>query len=350
MKLFHNAVVSLAIAIATIAPFFSASKPINAFSLTNSKKPVRIMPLGDSNTRGKEPGVPTGKRAGYRDDLWALFQDRGFNINFVGSLSEGPSTVKGVKKTYTFDDDHQGHGGYAIKGSGAKGEILPNVTNWLKKAMPDVVLLMAGTNDFLYQKTTAEETRDELRELIDKILNWSSNVELFVASIPPIKPSRTFAKEASKYNDLIANLLNSSRYKNKKVHFVDNRKNLTLSNLWSSSSDTVHLNNQGYQKLAQSWFNAIVGAAESSTTTKRVASPMPQSVSNLAFAPSSVDTPELDFAFAVPENSLFNDEAEVVTNPTSVPEPNSASGVLVLGAIGIILLWKRQKPQKAIAN
>lgn len=348
MKLFHSAVVSLAIA--TIAPFFSASKPINAFSLTNSKKPLRIMPLGDSNTRGKEPNVPTGKRAGYRDDLWALFQDRGFNVDFVGSLSEGPSTVKGVKKTYTFDDDHQGHGGYAIKGSGAKGEILPNVTNWLKKAMPDVVLLMGGTNDFLYQKTTAEKTRDELRELIDKILSWSSDVELFVASIPPIKPSRTFAKEASKYNDLIANLLNSSRYKNKKVHFVDNRKNLALSNLWSSSSDTVHLNNQGYQKLAQSWFNAIVGAAEPSTTTKRVASPMPQSVSNLAFAPSSVDTPELDFAFAVPENTLFNEEAEVATNPTSVPEPNSASGVLVLGAIGIILLWKRQKPQKAIVN
>jgi len=310
------------------------------------------MPLGDSNTRGNEPGVSTGKRAGYRDDLWALFQDRGFNINFVGSLSEGPSTVKGAKKTYTFDDDHQGHGGYAIKGSGAKGEILPNVTNWLKKAMPHVVLLMAGTNDFLYQKTTAEKTRDELRELIDKILGWSSDVELFVASIPPIKPSRTFAREASKYNDLIASLLNESRYKNKKIHFVDTRNKLKVSDLWSSASDTVHLNNQGYKKLAQSWFDAIVDAAEPNNfPIKEKSSIAPQSVSSkLAFAPSSVAIPEIDFAFDLPEDSFFNNEAEATAISTSVPEPNSASGVLVLGAIGIILFWKRQKPQKAIAN
>lgn len=333
MKLFSSAVASLAIA--TTAPFFSFSKPINAFSLTNSKKPVRIMPLGDSNTRGKEPGVSTGKRAGYRDDLWALFQDQRFNVDFVGSLSEGPSTVKGSKGTYTFDDDHQGHGGFAIKGSGASGQILPNVTNWLKNAMPDVVLLMAGTNDFLKQKSTAEKTRDELRELIDKILNWSSDVELFVASIPPIKPSRSFAKEASKYNDLIANLLNGSQYKNKKVHFVDTRKKLNLSDLWPSASDTVHLNNQGYKKLAQSWFDAIVNVAESSKpVVKRNSSPAPQSTgSYLAFAPSSAATPELDFAFDIPES-------EATTVPTSVPEPNSTSGVLVLGAIGIVLLWK----------
>ncbi|MFB2934333.1 SGNH/GDSL hydrolase family protein [Aerosakkonemataceae cyanobacterium BLCC-F154] len=306
MKAFDCVVASLAIATIaalTIAPLFSFSSSVQAFSLTNTKKLVRIMPLGDSNTRGKEPGVLPGKRGGYRDDLWALFQDQGFNVNFVGGLKEGPSAVQGSQGTYTFDGNHEGHGGFAIKGSGGKGEILPNVTNWLKKAMPDVVLLMTGTNDFIYQKTTAEETRDELRELIDKIFSWASNVELFVATIPPIKPSRTFATEARKYNDLIASLLNEPIYKDKKIHFVDTRKQLTVSDLWSSASDTVHLNNQGYKKLAKSWFDAIVDAAKpgQSPVNQKIAAAPPESVSESAFA------------WDIPEDSFFNNEAEATT-------------------------------------
>lgn len=309
-------------AVATIAAFCIFDGSATAFSLTNSKNPVKIMPLGDSNTRGKD-----SKMTGYRDDLWNMFKDEGYNVNFVGSLENGPSS---------FDNDHEGHGGYTIKGSGGSGELLPKVTGWLKKAVPDVVLLMAGTNDFLKQKnTTAEQTKKELGELIDKIFSWSSDVELFVASLPPINSTNRpeAANKNKEFNDLIPKLLAESRYKDKKLHFVDTRKKLTTKDL----SDNVHLTSKGYNKLAQAWFDEIVSAASPNTPSNSMVAD--EESLDLVIPKNAMVADEPDFDFSATSVAQF-DLTEV---KTSVPEPNSALGILVVGAFGAWVLQRKKQ-------
>ncbi|NEO50460.1 MAG: hypothetical protein F6K55_42795, partial [Moorea sp. SIO4A3] len=148
-----------------------------AEALTIDQWSLKIMPLGDSNTRGKALD-----RAGYRDDLWALFKDNGYRVNFVGSAtSENPEIVLGQNNTYVFDKDHQGHGGFAIAGVGASNawsDLNSEIEDWLKQARPEIILLMAGTNDILFQDESPEDTVNEMILLIDKILAWSDQVYL----------------------------------------------------------------------------------------------------------------------------------------------------------------------------
>ena len=232
----------------------------SAKALTIDRWSLKIMPLGDSNTRGKALD-----RAGYRDDLWALFQDNDLRVNFVGSAtSENPEIVLGQNNTYVFDKHHQGHGGFAIAGVGASNawsDLNSEIEGWLKQAKPEIVLLMAGTNDILFQNETPEDTVKEMISLIDKILAWSDEVYLFVSSIPPIDPSALedgtlFNQKAEKYNNLLANLLTGESYQNKKIRFVDNRDLFTSDDLLD---DGIHLTPEGYKKLADAWFKMMIG-------------------------------------------------------------------------------------------
>ncbi|MBE9182208.1 hypothetical protein IQ268_26945 [Oculatella sp. LEGE 06141] len=218
-------------------------------------RPIRIMPLGDSNTRGSEPSGSPSRNTGYRDDLWQSLRANNFSIDFVGSLADGPSAI-------SFDKDHQGHGGFAIKGNGTSGEILPNVTNWLNAAKPDIVLLMAGTNDFLGQNNSAEQVLQELEELIDRIYAWSPSINLFISTVPPIDPElRTHpnaasqSREAAKYNDLIPGLLSNSKYAGKRLTFVDTRGIFSKTDI--RQDDGIHLTDSGYAKQAAAWNSAI---------------------------------------------------------------------------------------------
>ena len=84
-----------------------SSRRSNIFALGNSPRlaacdlpPLSIMPLGDSITYG------TGVEGGYRLGLWnSLLQDD-FQVDFVGSESDGPVNI---------DPDHEGHPGKTIQ-------------------------------------------------------------------------------------------------------------------------------------------------------------------------------------------------------------------------------------------
>ncbi|MEJ2706144.1 MAG: hypothetical protein P8074_00900, partial [Anaerolineales bacterium] len=64
-----------------------------------------IMPLGDSITVGKSSGVddPT-LQISYRKDLWDLLVANNYNIDFVGTQTNGQAYP-------SFDPNHEGHSG-----------------------------------------------------------------------------------------------------------------------------------------------------------------------------------------------------------------------------------------------
>ena len=155
----------------------------------------KIMPFGDSITDGYNSDTP----GGYRVELFRLAHSAGKNITFVGTGSNGPSTVDGV----SFPPHHEGHSGWTIYPEGGRkgiSECLQTNADCLSsnsvmpEYTPHIVLLMIGTNDAIdnYDMTNAP-TR--LGKLIDTIYDQLPNVLIVVAQ--PI-PSRG---DASKGDD-----------------------------------------------------------------------------------------------------------------------------------------------------
>ncbi|MBD2102616.1 GDSL-type esterase/lipase family protein [Leptolyngbya sp. FACHB-261] len=211
--------------------------------LQNSpSNPLKIMPLGDSNTRGKDADI-----AGYRDDLWNLLLGDGFSLDFVGSQSRGPVNT---------DPDHEGHGGWTI------GEITGSVNGWLNTYQPNVALLMIGTNDVL-QDLNLGNAPNRLSNLIDQITNRLPGVQLLVSSIPPIARSAQDQQQVQAFNATIPGIVQTKVDQNKKVTFVDIFPSLSSSDFLE---DAIHFNENGYNKIANTWHNVILNLGEDQNT------------------------------------------------------------------------------------
>jgi len=90
-------------------------------------------------------GVTLG---GYRP-VWNRLSTSGLSVDFVGSLSTGPTTLA--------DKDHEGHGGAGIS------TIVVN--QWLNAQQPDMIALMIGTND-MFDPAAGSSTSNRLSRLI----------------------------------------------------------------------------------------------------------------------------------------------------------------------------------------
>ena len=94
---------------------------------------VRILPLGDSITKGK-----IGHWS-YRRNLEAALAASDCSFNFIGK-ENGPDSGPGAPLV---DRDHEGHGGLRTD------QILAGLVNWLRNNAPDWALVHVGTNDVL---------------------------------------------------------------------------------------------------------------------------------------------------------------------------------------------------------
>ena len=201
---------------------------------TTSTQPLKIMPLGDSNTEG----WGSWDLGAYRDDLWRLFENNNYNIDFVGPHATGPEG---------FDRDNAGFSGWRI------GDIDSAVDGWLDDAQPDIVLLTIGTNDILRaaDMTTAPNRLDNL---IDTITYQSPNTQLLVSSIPPISRTEEQQQQVIEFNSHIPGIVDSKAAQGKNVSFVDIFSGLTFDDL----EDGVHATEEGYKKVADIWYDAII--------------------------------------------------------------------------------------------
>ncbi|HEU5086938.1 MAG TPA: SGNH/GDSL hydrolase family protein [Roseiflexaceae bacterium] len=210
------------------------------------------MPLGDSITDGYNiPG-------GYRIKLWQDLVARNPSINFVGSTSNGPSSLG--------DRQHEGHSGWRID------QIDANIVAWLNASQPDIVLLLIGTNDVLqqYQLSSAPA---RLSELIDTITSTSPATHVIVASIPPLENGDRNGR-AQTYNSAIPAIVADKIAAGQSVSYVNAYSALTPADL----ADGVHPNQAGYDKLAAVWYHALLGhtpAASSTSTPTSTHAPTP---------------------------------------------------------------------------
>ena len=206
--------------------------------------PVRIMPLGDSITRGV-----TGSyyETGYRRSLYLSMTGSGYYIDFVGSQTAGT--------LLDFDREHEGHSGYEADG-GLDGGIAPNIFNWLVAYPADVVLLHIGTND-ISNNEGAASTANQIGQILDNIDTWeAANNDVSVVLARIINRNDGFSSETTALNNQIQAMADARITDGDKIIVVDMETALTYP---GNLSDNVHPNDDGYAKMADAWMTDLMG-------------------------------------------------------------------------------------------
>src|SRR5688500_15151682 len=158
-----------AVLFAVLAPLLVAATLLAVRPAQSAAAPVRIMPLGDSITAG--PGC-------WRAMLWNRLQTNGYaNVDFVGGVSGG-----GCNYGYSYDVDHEGHGGYSATGIADNNQLPP----WLAAARPDIVLMHLGTNDMWGGYIPTDTKIAAFTKLVGQMRANNPNVKILVAQIIPM--------------------------------------------------------------------------------------------------------------------------------------------------------------------
>ena len=245
----RTVVLIFALLLGQIAGLVTGAEPTRAAAL-------RIMPLGDSITHGLEAkhwccGVP----GAYRIDLDARLRAAGFAFDFVGSQSNGPQ----------IDKNHEGRPGYRIDEihNGRPG-VNTGINQWLPARVPDVVLLMIGTNDIL-QNRDVPNAPTRLSALVDRIMELRPTAQVYVSSIPPlVGPKAGLNSKVVSYNSSVEQIIANKAAAGKPVRFVDAYPAFTASDL---GADGIHPTRAGHDKVARVWGDALLGAAPPPTDT-----------------------------------------------------------------------------------
>lgn len=204
---------------------------------------ARILPLGNSITQGDADHVS------YRYVLWTMLVDEGFDFDFIGSMTgnytgdpEWPD-----HQGYEFDRDHEGHWGWHAN------QLLEDLPVWLEEYDPEIVLLLAGTND-AFNDQPAEQIGAELAEIVEVLRD--DNPEVTVLLARPIPTTWSEPDEILEdLDELLDDLVASLHSEESPVVLVDQREGFDAD---IDTYDGIHPNEIGEQKLAANWLEALI--------------------------------------------------------------------------------------------
>jgi lysophospholipase L1-like esterase len=189
----------------------------------------------------------SSKTNSYRKDLYDKLTAAGATVQYLGSQKAGSFP----------QNAHEGWSGYTISQISAKADRALQPRGALG---PNVVLLLAGTNDMVREPKGAPA---RLQALAEKIVAGSQGAALIVGTIPPL--GGAFGKRGGgkgadggvdAFNAALPNIVKAVAGKGGKVVLAD------LSAVKAGDlADGVHPNDRGYAKMATGWFKAIEEAA-----------------------------------------------------------------------------------------
>ncbi len=235
-------------------------------------QPLRILPLGDSITRGtylaryesgvrqgQAVGLPNPDGGGWRKLLQDHLRAVGAAFDFVGELNYHSYGRDGVIDA-AFDPDHHGLAGFGnrqiisggkvptlpdvLESIGKTEVVVPDLVTVLRKHRPEVILLLSGANGF------DSAGRDELI----RVINANSPAHLFVATILPQRAPRAGWEKVDTYNSSLPAIVALQRAAGYPVTLVDLHRALSADDLLA---DGVHPSREGLAKIADGWFHAL---------------------------------------------------------------------------------------------
>ncbi len=237
--------------------------------------PLRIMPVGDSITRGtyfarylegprvgQAIGRPNPLGGGWRKILQDQLRAAQVGCDFVGELDCHAYGHDGVVDP-DFDPHHHGLAGFSnrklieggivptlpdvLAAAGTDSRTVPGIESVLSRHQPEVILLLSGANGF------DAPSRDELIRLI----NARSRAHVFVASILPQRAPRTDWNRVDDYNASLRAVVAAQQAAGHRVTLVPMHEAVGADDL---QPDGVHPNQAGERKIAATWFRALQDA------------------------------------------------------------------------------------------
>jgi hypothetical protein len=196
----------------------------------------------------------------WRALLWQRLQNAGVtNTDFVGTLPGGGCG-------FTFDGEHDGHGGFKATGIVTDNQL----PGWLAISQPDIVMMQLGTNDVWSSLPTASIIT-AFGVLVDQMRAQKSTMRILVAQIPPMSPTGCAAcnwpGQVVSLNNAIAAWAPTKSTSSSPITVVDCWTGFNTADF----TDGVHPNDSGTLKLANCWYEplkaAIILAGGSSPTT-----------------------------------------------------------------------------------
>lgn len=199
---------------------------------------ANIAPLGDS--------ITLGVNGGYRNNLYTGLQQNACDVSYVGTQHD--------ENTQVVDKRHEGHPGFTISG------IAANIDAWSASTQPNIILLMAGTNDIAWWTAeSASQIADRHNALISQLQQVRPAAWIFIASIPPqssavIQPNNVDrAVLTQQFNDAIRSNVAARVAAGENVRFVDVNAVLTTEDLY----DGIHPTEAAHAKIAQIFLEGI---------------------------------------------------------------------------------------------
>lgn len=197
------------------------------------------MPLGDSITIGYNIDLgsnnTSGYWSGYRKPLYLSLLNAGYQFDFVGSQSNGQFAG-------TFDYDHEGHGGQTA------AYIASNIYTWLTNNPADIVLLHIGTNDL--NGNPLNTAAADVERILDEIDRFDQGITVLLARIIQNNPQKSYITE---FNNNVQAMADARIAAGDKIIIIDQEHALTEADM----SDMLHPNEQGYAKMANTWFASL---------------------------------------------------------------------------------------------
>ncbi|KAJ3499558.1 hypothetical protein NLG97_g229 [Lecanicillium saksenae] len=210
---------------------FNTSLLTQKRSLSNGAA-LRILPLGDSITWG----YSSSDGNGYRQDLLNMLS--GNPVQYVGSQRSGSMA----------NNFNEGHPGAVISE-------IADYASLSVPSKPNIVLLMAGTNDCNKPEDPAGAPA-RLGSLIDKCIAAYPDAVIIVAKLTPIA-SATSQANVDNFNAAVPGVVASRLSQGARILTVDMGAFVTVGQL----ADGLHPNDAGYAKMASAWFGGLEKAA-----------------------------------------------------------------------------------------
>lgn len=203
--------------------------------LASALPSLRIMPLGDSITKGNG----SKDQKGYRNRLREKLLGRGTTVDMIGTQKHPPTGMA--------DNDHEGHSGKTL------GDIN---TYWRKPvaARPNIVLIHAGTNN-MDLEVDLDRAPALLAEIIDGLFANTPDTTVLVAPVIWANKPR-MQQNTDRFNPEVISIIENRQKAGR--HILEVPIDITVADL----SDEKHPNDSGYEKMANAWLKAILEADE----------------------------------------------------------------------------------------
>ncbi len=215
-------------------------------------KNVRIACIGDSITQG------SGTYSGYRYYLYRDLISNGATFTYVGSERSADPRLP---------SDYQAHGGYggAFIGPNTDGKnrsTYDHLGNYLGSGA-DIALVMIGHNNY-FHRIDVDNISEVYSNFVRRICELSPGITVYCATI--VNSAQGTAPDTEKgydengINKLLPSIVAGLCQEGLDVRFVDLRAKTNLSGEAGDfdSGDNTHPNEQGQEKMAAVWCDAIL--------------------------------------------------------------------------------------------